>query len=157
MVDIRLLARAHGQFDIKQPHFVTSQFHPNEIVMVTTSGPQRHGVFKAVTSTTQTTTIISAPDKLGAIIVTDLLITTNKAANGVLTLRFSNGVDTINLGVFPTDLAVNQSIAFVGLFRGWQDANLEMVTSGANFDATVTVGYMKSPNGLLFSEWDALR
>ncbi|KKL14079.1 hypothetical protein LCGC14_2519320, partial [marine sediment metagenome] len=137
-IDVHLLARAHEQNAIKEPHYVPSQFHPHEIVAVQTSGPQRHGVFKAVTSTTQTTTIITAPAKLGAIVVTDLLITTNKAANGIITIRFSDSSTDINIGVFPVDLAVNQSIAFVGLFRGWQDAQLEMVTSGANFDATVT-------------------
>ena len=157
MVDIRLLARAHGQSDTKQPHFVSSQFHLHEIVPVFTTGPQRHGVFKAVTATTQTTTEIAAPLAGGAIIVTDLIITTNKQAGGILTLRFSDGSNNINLGVFPVDIAVNQSLALVGLFRGWVDADLQMVTSGATFDATVTAGYMKAPNGLPFDEWDALR
>jgi len=142
---------------IVEPHYVQSQFLPLHWVPVITTGPQRHGVFKAVTSTTQTTTEITAPDKQGAIIVTDLLITTNKAANGILTIRFSDGVQDINISVFPVDIAVNQSISFVGLIRSWEDAALQMVTSGANFDATVTAGYMKVPDGLSFSEWDALR
>ena len=157
MVIVHSVARAHGQNAIKEPHFVSSQFHPNEIVQVFTSGPQRHGVFKAATSTTQGTTSIVNPDKLGSIIVTDLLVTTNKAANGILKLLFGDGVVAVNIAIFPVDLAVNQNIAFVGLFRGWQDASLKMNTSGATFDATVTVGYMKAPNGLPFDEWDALR
>ena len=141
----------------REPFHVNSQFLPARAVPVTTTDPQRHGVFRAVTSTTQTTTEIAAPLAGGAIVVTDLLITTNKAANGILTLRFSDGATNINLAVFPVDLAVNQQLALVGLFRGWVDAGLEMVTSGANFDATVTAGYMKVPDGLPFTEWDALR
>ncbi len=138
-------------------HNVSSQFRPEERVQVITTGPQRHGVFRSVTATTQTTTEIAAPVAKGAIVVTDLLITTNKQAGGILTLRFSDGTNTINLAVFPVDLAVNQSLALVGLFRGWRDADLQMVTSGATFDATVTAGYMKVPDGLEFAEWDTLR
>ena len=156
-IDVRTLAVGHGQNEVKEPHYATSQFLPDQIVQVTTSGPQRHGVFKAVTSTTQTTTIITAPDDLGSIVLTDLLITTNRAANGILTIHFTDDVQTIDIAIFPVDLAVNQSIAFVGLFRGWADARLEMVTTVANFDATVTAGYMKTPAGLGFAEWDALR
>ena len=141
----------------KEPYYVPSQFLPNRIVSVTTTEPKQHGVFRSVTSTTQTTTEIAAPLAGGSIVVTDLLITTNKAANGILTLRFSDGSNTINLAAFPVDLAVNQQLALVGLFRGWVDADLQMVTSGANFDATVTAGYMKAPDGLPFNEWDALR
>ena len=139
-------------------HHVPSQFLPEHRVRVTTTGPQRHGVFKSVTATTQTTTEITLPAAGGAIVITDLLITTNKQAGGIATLRFSDSVpNTVNIAVFPVDLAVNQSIAFVGLFRGWRDAKLELVTSGATFDATVTAGYMKVPDGLEFAEWDALR
>lgn len=142
---------------LKEAHHVPSQFLPQHIVPVTTTGPQRHGVFRSVTSTTQTTTVIATPKKKGAIVVTDLIITSNKAANGILTLRFSDGVQDINLAVFPVDIAVNQQLALVGQFRGWVDAKLEMVTSGANFDATVTAGYMQVPTGLEFTEWDILR
>jgi len=142
---------------LKEAHHVASQFLPQHIVPVITTGPQRHGVFKSITSTTQTTTTVAIPKKKGAIVVTDLIITTNKAANGVLTLRFSDGVQVVNLAVFPVDIAVNLSISFVGLFRGWVDAALEMVTTVSNFDATVTVGYMQVPIGLEFSEWDGLR
>ena len=153
--DVNIVVTAGGTH--KEPHHVPSQFLPNHIVPVTTTGPQRHGVFKSVTSTTQTTTVIATPDNLGAIVVTDLIITSNKAANGIMTLRFSDGSQNINLAVFPVDIAINQQLALVGLFRGWQDAQLELVTSVATFDATVTAGYMKVPSALPFAEWDGLR
>ena len=154
-VDVRLVA-SHGG-PLKYPHHEEALTEPNELIPIIASEPARHGVFKSVTATTQTTTPITAPLAGGAIVVTDLLITTNKQAGGIVTLRFTDGAQTVNLAVFPVDLAVNQSIAFVGLFRGWADAALEMVTSGATFDATVTAGYMKTPAGLEFSVWDALR
>ena len=141
----------------KEPHYVSSQFRPQHVVPVFTTGPQRHGVFKAVTSTTQTTTEIVAPLAGGSIVLTDLIISSNKAANGILTLRFTDGSNTINIAVFPVDIAIVMPIALVGLFRGWEDARLEMVTTVATFDATVTAGYMKAPDGLPFAEWDALR
>ena len=153
--EVKLVVVGDGSY--REPHYVPSQFLPQHVVQVTTTGPQRHGVFKSVTSTTQTTTEIAAPDGGGSIIVTDLLITTNRAANGILTLQFSGGGNTIDLAVFPVDIAVNQNLALVGLFRGWQDAVLQMVTTVANFDATVTAGYMKGPDVLPFAEWDALR
>ncbi len=152
-IDVRITEGATG----KEWHTVPSQFLPEHVVLLVTTGPQRHGVFKAVTSTTQTTTIVTAPDSKGAIVLTDLLITTNKAANGLLTIHFTDDVETINIAIFPVDLSVNQSISFVGLFRGWRDARLEIVTTVATFDATVTAGYMKVPGGLEFAEWDALR
>lgn len=141
----------------REPHYVPSQFLPQHLVPVFTAEPQRHGVFKAVTSTAQTTTPIVTPADQGAIVITDLLITTNKKTAGVLTLRFTDDSNTINIAVFPVDLAVNQPMSFLGLVRGWQDARLEMVTTGATFDATVTAVYMKVPAGLPFAEWDALR
>ena len=140
-----------------EPFHVRSQFFPARVVPVTTTDPQQHGVFKAVTSTTQTTTEIVAPLVGGSIVLTDLIISSNKAANGILTLRFTDGPNTINIAVFPVDIAIVMPIALVGLFRGWEDARLEMVTTVATFDATVTAGYMKVTTSLPFAAWDALR
>ena len=45
---------------------------------------------------------------------------------------------------------------FNGLWRGWKDARLEMVTTGT-FASTVSLGYIKVATSLPFAEWDALR
>ena len=150
---VRLLAPGNE----KELHTEPSQFLPEEEILITTAEPQHHGVFKAATSATPETIILAEPNALGAVILTDLIVTTAKKAAGVVTLHFTDDTQTIDLAVFPVDIAVNIAIGFVGLFRGWRDARFEMVTSGATFDATVTVGYMKVPEGLTFAEWDALR
>ena len=157
MVDIRVLARAHGQSETKEPHFVSSQFHRNEIVPVFTTGPQRHGVFKAVNRTSAGTTIITTPNDKGAIVVTDIIISAKKAATSDVLIEFDDGVDTVILFLADSiNSDFNIAIPFVGLFRGWQNADLKLVTTG-NVVATVTAGYMKVPDGLPFAEWDALR
>lgn len=141
----------------KELHSVPSQFLPDERVLVTTTGPQHHGVFRAATRTTAGTTPIVTPDALGAIVLTDLIVSTDKQAGSTLTLHFTDGVQTIDIAIFPVDAVVNLALGIVGLFRGWRDARFEMVTAGTNFDATVSVGYMKVPDGLAFASWDALR
>ncbi len=156
-IDLRWMARGHKQHAIKEPHFVASQFHPNEIVLVVTSGPQRHGVFKAVNRTSAGTTVITTPDDQGAIVVTDLLISAKKAATSDITVQFNGGGNTVIIFLADSiNSDFNIAIPFVGLFRGWADAALELVTTG-NVVATATAGYMKVPKGLLFAEWDALR
>ena len=141
----------------KELHSVPSQFLPAERVLVTTTGPQRHGVFKAVNRTSAGTTTITSPDSSGAIILTDLIISAKKAANSDVLIQFDDGSN--NVIIFLADSInsdFNIAIPFVGLFRGWQDADLELVTTG-NVVVTVTAGYMKVPEGLAFAEWDALR
>ncbi len=156
-VDIRALARGHRQSVTKEPHFVASQFHPEEIVPVFTSGPQRHGVFKAVNRTSAGTTTITTPDDQGAIVVTDIIISAKKAATSDVKIQFDDGSNTVIIFLADSiNSDFNLTIPLVGLFRGWQDADLELVTTG-NVVATVTCGYMKVPDGLLFAEWDALR
>ena len=156
-LEVRTLAIGHGQSQPKEAHYVASQFHPHEIVQVNTSGPQRHGVFKAVNRTSAGTTIITSPDGLGAIVVTDLLISAKKAATSDVAVQFNGGGNTVIIFLADSiNSDFNLAIPFVGLFRGWQDADLELVTTG-NVVATVTAGYMKVPDGLPFSEWDALR
>ena len=154
-IQVQLVVADHGS--IKEAHYVRSQFLPDQLVPVTTTGPQRHGVFKAVNRTSAGTTTITSPDEQGSIIVTDLILSVKKAATSDVTIQFDDGVNTII--IFLADSITsdfNIAIPFVGLFRGWQDADLELVTTG-NVVATATCGYMKVPDGLPFAEWDALR
>ncbi len=142
---------------IREPHYVPSQFLPQHIVPVFTTGPGRHGVFKAVNRTSAGTTVITTPDKGGAIVVTDILISAKKASGSDVTLQFNGGGNSVI--IFLADSINNDfniAIPLVGLFRGWKNAALELVTTG-NVVATATAGYMKVPDGLEFSEWDALR
>jgi hypothetical protein len=138
-------------------HHVPSQFDPTEQVMVTTSGPQRHGVWKVTNRATAGTTIITTPDAKGAIVVSDMIISTDKVANSSMALQFTDGTNTEIIALFDTANApVSLAIGIVGLLRGWRDARLEIVTV-STVNATATLGYMKVPDGREFAEWDTDR
>lgn len=116
-----------------------------------------HGVFKSAQRTTAGTTIITQPDNGGAIVITDLLISTDRTNATSVSLQFTDDTETIN--IFTGD-STNAPIAlghgFTGTVKGWKDARLEMVTVGA-VTATVMAGYYKIKDGIYFAEWDALR
>ena len=150
-------ARLLGSGTSKELHTVPSQFLPDEEVLVTTTGPQRHGVFQSVNRTSAGTTIITSPDAEGAIVVTDLILSAERAANSTVQIQFTDDTETeIIILTESADSTVNLAIPFVGLWQGWRDARLELVTTGA-VNVTAALGYMKVPEGLVFSEWNALR
>ena len=116
--------------------------------------------FKSATHSTATTTIISQPSSGGSISLTDLIVTAERrAAGGSLTLRFTDGTNTINIAVASvTDAPVAFALGFSGKWQGWLNARLEMVTDQA-FPVTVSVGYLKvaPQHTLLYAAWDAQR
>ena len=129
-------------------------------VLYVTGFEKLNGRFKAATRTTDGTTIITEPDSGGSISLTDLIVTTEKrAAGGHLTLRFTDGTNTINIAVVNViDAPANFGIGLSGRWQGWINARLEMVTD-EDFSATVSAGYLKvSPKyTLLFTAWDEQR
>lgn len=152
-VDVRLQATTSGEGYLEENSFRQG----DKKVLVSTKEAMTHGVFKASTRTTNGTTTVTSPDTGGAIILTDLIITSDKTANSSVIVRFTDGSNTIDVTVGDSvNAPVNIALAFGGCWRGWKDARLEMVTTGA-VTATVAVGYMKISNGLPFAEWDALR
>lgn len=154
-IDVRQVATNEGA--IAELHHVRSQFHPHFVVPVYTTGPQRHGVWKVTNRTSAGTTIITSPDGEGAIIVTDMIVSTDKTAGSSVQLQFTDDTDTEIMALFDsTNAPVAMAIALVGQLRGWKDARLEIVTVNS-VNATITLGYMKVPEGLPFAEWDALR
>lgn len=117
-----------------------------------------HGVFKAVTLSGAATTIIASPKPNGSLILTDLVISAKKVAGTTLTIEFDDGANT---EVIVSPDTINQSVNFswspVGRLQGWRGAALKVTTVGANTDATVTAGYVKNPESLVYADWDALR
>ena len=113
--------------------------------------------FNSQYRTSAGTTAITAPKTDGAIMLTDLIISTDRVANSRLTVFFDDGTRTISLydGV-ANDAPINLSIGFTGGWTGWKDAALKMTTVAA-LKANVAIGYLKIPEGLEFTEWDALR
>jgi hypothetical protein len=127
-------------------------------VLTTISTDKAYSVFKSGTRTTAGTTIIVQPRSGEAIALTDLLVSAAKVA-GNLTIRFTDGTETVNLYVIPlTDAPASFSASFAGKWMGWRDARIEMVTS-INGAAIVSVGYTKVPSNhtLSYAEWDAAR
>lgn len=116
--------------------------------------------FKSATRTTDGTTIITEPSSGGSISLTDLIVTAEKrAAGGHITIRFTDGTNTINIALINIiDAPVNLAIGFSGRWKGWVNARLEMVTD-EDFSATVSAGYLKvdPAHTLLYAAWDAER
>lgn len=127
------------------------------IALVVTTVPQTHGLFKSVTRATAGTSIITAPTLGGAIVLTDLIVSTDKRPLSNVTISLTDDTETIDIMTLDsTNAPVNTSIAFTGRIAGWKNARLEVVTV-SDVTATVTCGYFKEQEGLSLLEWDALR
>lgn len=126
-------------------------------VLVSTTIAREHGVFKSANRTTAgTTNIVTAPSG-GGLVLTDLILTTDRVVNATATIRFSDGTNTVNIAAAAVnDAPANLAMGIQGGWRGWANASLQLVTVNS-VDATVTVGYYKFLNALPFAEWDALR
>jgi len=137
-------------------HWVPSPF-TGEPVLVTTTIGVAHGTFKSASRSSAGTTIITDPEGGGRILLTDLLVSTDKTTNSDVTIRFTDGTNTINVMVVDSANAPAAfGLGFTGNWEGWKDARLEMVTTG-NVTSTVAVGYVRLSTGLTFAAWDALR
>lgn len=113
--------------------------------------------FKSTTRTSEGTSTITSPKKGGALLLTDMIISTDKVSLSQLTVFFDDGVYTIPIyDGYANDAPINLALGFHGGWTGWKDAALKMTTVKA-IKATVAVGYIKIPTGLDYKEWDALR
>ena len=118
-----------------------------------------HSVFKSATRAALGTSIVVQPTSGESIVLTDLIVTSEKVATATVTVRFTDGTNTINIFVASiNDSPVNMGIPFAGKWQGWRDARIELVTSH-NSDTTVSCGYYKVPSAYTmdFADWDALR
>lgn len=113
--------------------------------------------FKSVTRVAAGTETITEPVTDGAIMLTDMVISTDKVALSQLTVFFDDGVRTIPIfDGYANDAPINAAANFHGGWTGWKAAAMKMTTVAA-IKATVAVGYIKIPEGLEYDEWDALR
>ena len=125
----------------------------------TTNCARFYGSFKSATRTSAGTTIVSEPDGNGAIVLTDLIVATDKVNNATVTVQFNDGTHQIVLlTAHVTDAPCNLAIPFTGHFQGWQAARLEVVTVG-NVKTTVSCGYYKisQETALPYDTWNAKR
>ena len=115
------------------------------------------GQFIAANRTSAGTTTVLAPAIAGSLVVTDLIISADKVNSGSVILQFTDGTETVVLykGI-TTDAPINIALAVAGRFRGWEDARIELVTTGA-VDASITLGYLSLTQSLTYSVWNAAR
>ena len=127
--------------------------------LITQSHAQVAGVFKAKTLTAAGTVIVSEPDSGGCIVLTDIILTSDKTQSSVVTVQFTDGTETIPIVEADiTDAPINIATSFAGYWRGWRNARLELViTGGLNPTATLAAGYFKLKDSLLYSDWDSHR
>lgn len=155
-IDVRVVS-SETEGGIREWHTVNSQFEPEHTVLMSATERQQHGVWKVANRTTAGTTIITAPFASGALLVTDLILSTDKVAGSSVQLQFTDGANTEVIALFDSANApVSLSISINGRLHGWKDARLEMVTVNA-VDASIMVGYMKIKSVQDFNEWDSER
>ena len=150
---IRLLA-AGGKREL---HYEENPYAISGPIVITMTPAQAHGHWKTGTRTTLGTTIIATPRPGRSLTIADILMSGEKQAGSSVKLQFTDGVNTEEIVI--TDQVDSTPTLAAGLsayLRGWKDARIEMVTTGAG-DATVTVSYLHSSEALTFAEWDAER
>lgn len=116
-----------------------------------------YGYFTSVTRTTAGTSIITSPSSDGSMMITDLIISSDRKNSSSVTVQFTDGTESVT--VFSsdvTDAPANIGLSMAGRWQGWRNARVEVVTVGT-VNATVAIGYTKVPFGLAFAEWDANR
>ncbi len=135
----------------------TPRVKGDEVFLVGVDSNQAHGTFANASRTTAGTTTITSPNASGSLLITDLVLNTEKQTGGQVDVQFTDGTDTVVVfRAFCNDAPANLVLNAGGRFQGWKDARLDLVVTGAT-DCSVTLGYVKLPTGLPYEEWDSLR
>jgi hypothetical protein len=135
----------------------TSVLQGDEVFPVYLTSYAAHGTFANVVRNTAGTTTVTTPKANGSMVITDLIINTEKRAGGEVEIQFTDGTNTVIIfKAFCTDAPTNLVLGAAGKFQGWTDARIDLVVTG-NTDCSVTLGYVKLNSGQPFSEWDAAR
>jgi hypothetical protein len=122
--------------------------------------PKQYGFFKTGAYTVQGTFEQITPKGDGSLELTDMIVTFEKKNLGVVTINFHDGTNTAQLLRTPlTDSSLNLSMNFVGRWKGWAAAHIDVIISGADSIGTVAIGYIRhnEANSLPYAEWNALR
>lgn len=115
-----------------------------ECVLVTEPYPRVYSGFYSASRTTTGTTVIVSPKLDAGLIITDLIMSQEKAGGAILTVRFNDGTNSVILAAVNTvDAPAFFAIPFVGKIAGWKNAWIEMSTA-ANAYAYVTIGFYRT-------------
>jgi len=129
-------------------------------VLITSTYGAANGHFKAETLTAAGSVTVVAPLTGDGVVLTDLIMTTDKTNGATATVIITDGTNSITLvSGDMTNAPVNIAIPFGGLWQGWRSAAVQLDMVGANGTATLAIGYYhtQQKDTLTFSEWDALR
>ena len=127
------------------------RFGDGDRLLVVTDPSSAYSTFRAVSGSGAGTVQVVAPDAGG------FLISGDRRTNGSVTLRFTDGTNTINIfTAITTDAPVAISIPFEGRVQGWRNARMEVEVLN-NVQYSVMVTFIKLRDGLPFEEWDQLR
>ena len=129
-------------------------------VLLVQTIPKHYGFFKTYAYTVQATVEQVSAKGDGSIELTDMIVTFEKKNLGVVTINFHDGTNTAQLFRAPlTDSNVNLSCNFVGRWKGWAAAHIDVIISGADAIGTVAIGYLRhnEANSLPYAEWNAIR
>ena len=149
MLKTRLMAGKSG----KELH--SYEGYDGDPVLVTTTHAQRHGTFTAATRTSAGTTTMIAAQGNDGIVLTDLILTTDKVNAATVTVTITDGANSVTLiAATVTDAPCNIAIPFGGRWETWQACYVNFVTEGT-VDATLALGYFRIPwnKTLTYGEW----
>ena len=153
MLKTSIVSQVDGQELCTHEGYVGRRF------LISQSYASMNGSFKSASRAAAGTTIISAPELGGSIVLTDLIVTSDRVNAATITLRFSDGTNNVNIFVTDvTDAPCNIATSFAGQWKGWKDARMELVTTGV-VKTTVAVGYFKLASEISadYGAWDAAR
>lgn len=138
-----------------------SQDNGDGPLLVTTSYGEANGHFKAETLTVAGAVTVINPLPGDAVVLTDLILTTDKTVGSTATVKLTDGVnEVIIISADMVNAPVVLAIPFKGRWQGWKSAGVELeIVGGTNPTATLAIGYyhVDKVNALQFSEWDAQR
>jgi len=129
-------------------------------MMMVVPPAKMYGMFQSATHTGAATTILARPPIGCSLILCDLVLSSEKIAGGIATVRFYDGATAENIIVAnAVDFSVNLAWSPSARIQGWEDAYIDFTTSIANQDASCTISYIYISNEhtLCYSAWDALR
>lgn len=129
----------------------------DEELLITENYVAAFSVFKAVSRTVAGTTTIATPSGGGSLAITDLMISATKVNASTVEIRFTD--DSFTETLFLGDVTNGEmffSHAVKGRMQGWRDARVDLITVNGT-DCYVTLGYMRLPDSLIYSEWNDLR
>jgi len=117
--------------------------------------PFKTAMIQAKRTTAGTTTIITVDDD-ESILITDMVFTSDKKNACTVVVCFSDGNNTFNpIDINVTDSAPAISFSPQGYFKGWLGADVQLITAGGAFTASVSVWYirMSKAKSLTYNQW----